>query len=194
MCRWHLWAWSCRTRLDKSRRWKKDTGPWRSTKPWVMEHGWRMKPVSSNTNWISPSWVSYSPGSFSCGFLLLSFIYDCHILLALFKKQIGINMPAPSKGCCLNPKGWCFLAPLIIHETHHLEDPGIRNIYLENKHLAVDTIFVGRSISAWIEQFQTWHHASAPTPLPTPGCRTFLKHLEIWQRPGTAWHHNQKVK
>ena len=33
--------------------------------------------------------------------------------------------PASSKGCCLNPKGWCRGAPLIIHETHPLEDLGI---------------------------------------------------------------------
>ena len=32
---------------------------------------------------------------------------------------------ASSKGCCLNPKGWWFLAPLIIHETHPLEDLGV---------------------------------------------------------------------
>ena len=32
-------------------------------------------------------------------------------------KDIYIYTPASSKGCCLNPKGWCFLAPLIIHSA-----------------------------------------------------------------------------
>ena len=34
--------------------------------------------------------------------------------------KLRIFLPAPSKisqGCCLNPKGWCFLAPLIIHSA-----------------------------------------------------------------------------
>ena len=35
-------------------------------------------------------------------------------------------IPASSKGCCLNPKGWCFSAPFIIHETNpRKEDPGM---------------------------------------------------------------------
>ncbi len=28
-------------------------------------------------------------------------------------------------GCCLNPKGWCFSASLIIHEKHPLEELGM---------------------------------------------------------------------
>ena len=28
-----------------------------------------------------------------------------------------VNLPASFKGCCLNPKGWCFSAPLTIHSA-----------------------------------------------------------------------------
>jgi len=34
------------------------------------------------------------------------------------------SIPASSKGCCLNLKGWFIGTPNIIHETHPLEDPG----------------------------------------------------------------------
>ena len=32
---------------------------------------------------------------------------------------------ASSKGCCLNPKGWCFSASLIIYLAPRKEDPGM---------------------------------------------------------------------
>ena len=39
------------------------------------------------------------------------YTYILHIISYLFCSY-HIYIPASSKGCCLNPKGWCFSAPL----------------------------------------------------------------------------------
>ena len=48
----------------------------------------------------------------------------------MYGVHIYMYIPASSKGCCLNPKGWClFGTPNIIHSAPKLEDPGIYIYY-----------------------------------------------------------------
>ena len=43
--------------------------------------------------------------------------WDWHINPHIYHRKSTIHVPASSKGCCLNPKGWCFSAPFIIRSA-----------------------------------------------------------------------------
>ena len=65
---------------------------------------------SIHVNWISPlRWMPWPRKSKP---------WQGHPLaiVAWRPSRETINLPASSKGCCLNPKGWC-QAPLIIHSA-----------------------------------------------------------------------------